>query len=121
VEGQNAAFVLGRVLAHLKMDGSSRGGIQRAVKEIVRAGDADAFIAEAARASYKRVKAIPGERLIALEMASHEHIERRAAAGELRLLEQAWREAEEIANIADSLVLPAGIHERLRSLRGRGE
>lgn len=121
VEGENATFVLGRVLAHLNMGGSSRAGVQRAVKEIERAGDATSLIAEAAGASYKSVTRIPGEQLTALEMASHEEIERQVATGELKSLEQAWREAEEVAAIADSLVLPTGIHERLRSLRERGK
>jgi hypothetical protein len=42
-------------------------------------------------------------RALALEMALHEASERRALAGELVELEARWREAEEIARIADSL------------------
>jgi hypothetical protein len=38
---------------------------------------------------------------LALEMAVHEESERRALEGELALLEAAWREAEEVAQIAD--------------------
>ena len=49
---------------------------------------------------------------LALEMSLHEEDERRALAGELWRLEQAWREAEEIAAIADDLLLP----ERARKL-----
>ena len=40
---------------------------------------------------------------LALEMALHEESERRALEGELAALEAAWREAEEIARIADVL------------------
>ena len=40
---------------------------------------------------------------LALEMASHEETERRAMEGELALLEAAWKNAEEIAAIADAL------------------
>jgi hypothetical protein len=40
---------------------------------------------------------------IALEMALHEEMERRSLGGELASLEAAWREADEIATIADSL------------------
>jgi hypothetical protein len=40
---------------------------------------------------------------LALEMALHEESERVALQGELAALETAWREAEEIAAIADSL------------------
>ena len=40
---------------------------------------------------------------LALEMAANEDAERQALQGELAALEQAWREAEEIAAIADAL------------------
>lgn len=48
---------------------------------------------------------------LALEMAGHEDTERRALEGELALLEDAWREAEEIAAIADRLLIPPAIEE----------
>jgi hypothetical protein len=41
---------------------------------------------------------------LALEMAAHEETERRALEGELLELETAWREADEIAAIADALL-----------------
>lgn len=41
---------------------------------------------------------------LALEMAAHEESERRALEGELSELEDAWREADEIATIADALL-----------------
>jgi hypothetical protein len=44
---------------------------------------------------------------LALEMALQEEAERRALEGELAALEAAWREAEEIAQIADAL--PHGV------------
>jgi hypothetical protein len=40
---------------------------------------------------------------LALEMALHEEVERRALEGELAILQSAWREAEEIAALADRL------------------
>ena len=43
---------------------------------------------------------------LALEMAAHEETERRALEGELADLEEAWREADEIAAIADALLNP---------------
>lgn len=43
---------------------------------------------------------------LALEMAAHEETERRALEGELAELEEAWREADEIAAIADALLNP---------------
>lgn len=59
---------------------------------------------------------LPKPESLALEMALHEEAERRALEGELAELEAAWREAEEIADIADSLLDVPGL-ERLR--RGR--
>jgi hypothetical protein len=43
---------------------------------------------------------------LALEMAAHEEAERRALDGELDALAEAWREADEIASIADVLLTP---------------
>ncbi len=57
---------------------------------------------------------------LALELASHERTERLALAGELEELEQAWREAEEIAAIADGLLVPEEIEEWMGSQRETG-
>ena len=46
---------------------------------------------------------------LAFEMASHEETERAAMEGELQQLETDWREAEEIASIADNLFLPKSV------------
>ena len=54
---------------------------------------------------------------LALEMALHEEAERRALHGELAVLEQAWREAEEIAAIADDLLVPASVTASLERMR----
>jgi hypothetical protein len=59
----------------------------------------------------------PVQRL-GLEMALHEEAERRAMAGELDQLEHAWREAEEIAAIADDLLVPRSILDRIARWRG---
>jgi hypothetical protein len=47
---------------------------------------------------------IPDVDRLALEMAANEDAERKALEGELSQLEEAWREAEEIAAIADHLL-----------------
>jgi hypothetical protein len=46
---------------------------------------------------------LPAVDRLALEMAANEDIERRALRGELEALEAAWKDAEEIAAIADDL------------------
>ena len=47
---------------------------------------------------------VPDVDRLALEMASNEDAERRALRGELAQLKEAWREAEEVAAIADHLL-----------------
>ncbi len=47
---------------------------------------------------------LPDVDRLALEMAANEDAERRALTGELRQLEEAWREAEEVAAIADHIL-----------------
>jgi len=55
---------------------------------------------------------------LALEMALHEEAERAALEGELSMLEAAWREAEEIAGISDSLLVPSDVDEKFTKLKG---
>lgn len=54
---------------------------------------------------------------LAIEMALHEESERAALEGELASLQVAWREAEEIAGIADALLVPPPVDARLEALR----
>lgn len=56
---------------------------------------------------------------LAVEMAAHEEQERAVMAGELEDLEAQWREAEEIASIADGLTLPRVVLAQLERLRLR--
>ncbi|HEY2164949.1 MAG TPA: hypothetical protein VGH04_13205, partial [Gemmatimonadaceae bacterium] len=59
----------------------------------------------------------PVQRL-ALEMALHEETERAALQGELTALEAAWRDAEEIAGISDSLLVPSDVDAKFTKLKG---
>ena len=54
---------------------------------------------------------------LALEMALHEEAERAAMQGELATLELAWREAEEIAGIADSLLVSPQVDQAYEELK----
>jgi hypothetical protein len=106
--------------------------VQEAVRLLERHGDPLEFFAHEARAipasprharRIGRVAAIakfPLEVRLALEMAAHEEHERRALEGELALLEAAWREAEEVARIADDMFLPESTTRRLEELRQEG-
>ena len=62
---------------------------------------------------------LPDAHRLALEMALHEAAERRAFEGELAELERAWREAEEIAAIADDMFIPTSVTTTLDKLRHR--
>ena len=66
---------------------------------------------------------LPGSHRLALEMALHEEAERRAMQGELKELERAWQDAEEIASISDSLLLPDSVTKAFEKLKqgGTGE
>jgi hypothetical protein len=60
---------------------------------------------------------LPAPVRLALEMIANEESERRALEGELAELESAWRDAEEIAAIADDMFLPEGTAEELAALK----
>lgn len=59
------------------------------------------------------LKDVPTATRLALEIAAHEEQERLFLAAHLSLLERAWKEAEAIASIADDLLLPDWIRDRL--------
>jgi hypothetical protein len=58
---------------------------------------------------------------LALEMALHEEAELRVLQGELHALERAWRDAEEIAAIADGVLTPSPVQYALDKLRRLGQ
>jgi hypothetical protein len=122
VRGEEARRLLERTLVLMNANGARRRQVDTAVDALHRAGSAEDFIARAARegralvagapAKSFRVYRDPKQRVpldrtgaLALEMALHEAHERRALEGELTLLEAAWRDAEQIAAIADRLAM----------------
>jgi len=111
----DARAFLNRAMVHVNESGASRKRLEGAVALLGEAGSAEDFLRRAAsqgRTLGKRRdmpdRALLPEGALALEMALHEESERRALQGELALLQAAWREAEEIASIADKLALTAG-------------
>jgi len=54
-------------------------------------------------------------------MALHEEAERRALEGELAELEIAWKDAEEIAAIADNLLLPESVETAFEAMKRKSE
>ena len=113
--GADAHDVLRRGLVHLNARGASRTRIGDALgllSPIGAGGYLDRSVAERARLvnpalSHREQRA----RLLALEMALHEETERQALEGELAALTEMWRQAEEIAGIADALPDAAPVPE----------
>ena len=105
------------LLARINRLGGSRRAVERAVRlldEHPTPSDLFEFVARTALARGRAALADqPLESRLALEMAAHEDSERRALAGELTELTRVWREAEEIAAIADGLFVPMAIEEWL--------
>jgi hypothetical protein len=131
IRGDAAPRALGVLLARINRTGGSAVTVQDAVNAIARAGGSAGYPAQLARRyaphhaeaerkiAYNKRYAwgdfatdpaalpnLPAELRLALEMAVHEDTEQRAIDGDLAALEAAWREAEEIAAIADDLLLP---------------
>ena len=137
-EGPEALRVASLVMPAVNRFGGSRETVGAAVSEIEEVGGPERFVERLARRAevstivtgrphrWGRKGRIGRTGLyglttvdrLALEMALHEEAERRAMAGELALLEQAWRDAEEIAEIADDLLVPSGVRSALERLRG---
>ena len=124
VRGDAAGRLLTRMLPHVNQRGGGADDVKAAAEAIRGAGGAEAHL----RRWLRRKRWIPTTAptwslletvglwdrppppidTMALEMALHEERERRAMEGELRVLEAAWREAEEIAGIADRLAARMG-------------
>ena len=121
-EGDAAGRAAGNILAAMNAGGGTGKTVQDAVGQIETTGSAQRLISDLAAANdFKNGVGKPGwlprmpePTRLALEMALHEEQERRALEGALWLLEQAWREAEEVAAIADDLLLPEGAKEFVR-------
>jgi hypothetical protein len=119
--GDRALRVAGVLLPSLNRFGGSRRQVESAVRVLDEVGDPRAVFRETfRRREYvdRPIHKLDYPLRLALEMAAHEETERRALEGELALLETAWREAEEIAEISDTLLVPSKIDDWIARLRG---
>lgn len=125
VSGPAAVRALRAILPRVNTSGGSKSTVLDAVGELDEAGGAEAYfgvVEQRARRighGYKALPGLPPPIRLALEMATHEDSERRALDGELAWLEAAWRDAEEIAAIADDLTLGDRVRGRFEELRAR--
>ena len=133
LKGEQALQAAGKLLPAVNEDGAKAADVQTAVKLIGDVTDPnelfDRYAGTAGRSARPKmhprvnagsghvIGALPREVRLALEMAAHEEQERRALEGELAVLEAAWREAEEVAKIADDMFTPADTDARLDEIR----
>jgi hypothetical protein len=105
LEGWHAQSLAARRLIHLNRAGGDAQDLAASVKTIASLGGPAGYLDRAARQGLQigPDAAHHGVQALALELALHEETERRAMEGELASLESMWREAEEIASIADRL------------------
>ena len=123
VTGASARALLARTMVHVNRKGATTATLGEANRLLENVGSVDQVIATAARAGAAlgnhagdHPNVIKPTDALVLEMALHEESERRALEGELAALEAAWREAEEIAAIADSLPGSAAMHRLIHRL-----
>jgi hypothetical protein len=138
LEGEEGLPVLGKLMARVNRTGGRRETIRAAVDRIDEAGhpteymrlaarEADRLCRDELKTGRRRKRArnagalrlLPPDARLALEMAAQEEVERDAMAGELAMLEAAWRDAEEVAEIADNLLIPQAVEEFIRGERRR--
>jgi hypothetical protein len=125
IEGAEALRTARLLLPAINRRGAARRHVRLAV-ELLEGADGPAdFFARAPVRDRTQGFPLPVVELdlpvrLALEMAAHEEVERRALEGELAALEREWREAERIAAIADRLALPEDVERRLRDARSGG-
>jgi hypothetical protein len=136
LEGARARRAAAMIFPAVNVFGGKADEVQRAVGRLEHAGGSDRYLDKIAQQGHgltpvdrsasgwqapdeydSGLLALPASVRLAIEMALHEEQERRAVEGELAELERAWREAEEIGAIADSLLLPAWIDDAIRKFR----
>jgi hypothetical protein len=110
-EGDEAFRVAGMVLPAINWEGATPDEVRTATSLLDGEGTAGEFFARSMQRikGAERLDELEPQRRLALEMAAHEESERRALEGELHVLEAAWKDAEEIAAIADDMFLPQSV------------
>jgi hypothetical protein len=117
LSGPTAIRAAGHILPKLNSWGGTDSQVRDAVARIEDVRAPERLFARLSDERAGTVKKMRAELRLALEMAAHEESERRALEGELATLEQTWREAEEIASIADRLLIPDSVEDWIRKQR----
>ena len=115
--GAEAVHTAQLVSPAINASGAAERAIAEAVREIELVGSPQEYFRSAVKFNqlhdirYTNLGEYPEVRRLAFEMAAHEESERAVLEGELTQLEADWREAEEVAAIADNMFLPAAISD----------
>ncbi len=142
--GAEAERIASIVLPKVNRFGGGKTDVAQAVRLIEGIGDSERFLRDIGRRSEGVIKSmtagvsarkaksrqleftkyglfsLPAPQRLAIEMALHEETERRALEGELAELERAWVDAEEVAGIADNLLVSDSVEAQFRKLKGEG-
>jgi hypothetical protein len=131
LRGPAAERALASMLPNLNRDGGNERRVRDAVDVIAESRNLEHLLRQAslnreAKKTHFKIKddesnvgALPGHVRLALEMALHEEQETRAMEGELHELEERWRDAETIAEIADSLLTSPDVEKAFATLQSR--
>jgi hypothetical protein len=121
LHGEDAVHAVGLLVPYLNRYAGTKHAVDEAVDMLEAAVDPLRFFERAALSAASkpaaRIAKLPEAKRLALEMAAHEETEQRALEGELAKLEAAWREAEELAAIADGLLVPDSTKDFIREHR----
>lgn len=138
-EGPEAQRIAAIVVPKVNRYGGNKKDVASAVNYIENAGTAERFVDSLTQSSHVYTRApekrsrwrgrtdftkyglfgLPVPQRLALEMALHEEAERRVLEGELGELERAWKDAEEIAQISDDLLVPDSVLSTLEQMKKR--
>ncbi|MCC6244423.1 MAG: hypothetical protein IT353_16390 [Gemmatimonadaceae bacterium] len=117
VSGDAVMPMLGRLLPHVNDVGASSHQVAQAVVKVEHFREPARLIDFALRSKERGLpfaQMLGYEQRLALEMMVNEEQEQHALSGELATLHAAWKDAEEIAAIADGLLVPTQIRARLK-------
>lgn len=123
-QGGDALNALRKILPFVNPGGGSPKLVSEALHHLEQAPSLETYFSLTARRAHHyssivwserrgdtKVGYLPPTMLLALEMAAHEETEREAMHGELARLEDEWRDAEEIAAIADNMFMPDNVQK----------
>ncbi|MEO5588599.1 MAG: hypothetical protein ABIS03_03345 [Gemmatimonadaceae bacterium] len=125
LHGRDARHTAHLAAPSMNWAGASSSEVASAVREIEEAKSPEHYFArvldygQSRGWKYTELMEYPAAMRLAFEMAAHEETERVAIEGELAQLEADWREAEEVAAIADNMFISPAIAEWVQRMKIR--